>query len=126
MAEESASQGGPSAPRPVARAARPRRESRYPPLGLSPTVHRSWTSASNTPVLSVSRTAVAASKERSSAARMRATLPAAKMAHALRHGGHVRRRLPVLLRRVDRRRALRFGHLGDPAAARPVQGVEDP
>src|ERR1700733_6393252 len=65
-----------------------------------------------------SLTAVAASKERSSGARMRATLPAAKMAHDVRHGGNLRRRLPLLLRGVDRRRALGRRYGRDPRAAR--------
>ena len=49
------------------------------------------------------------------------TLAAAMMAHDVRHGGDLRRRLPLLLRGVDRRRALRCRHGRDPGPARPAR-----
>ena len=124
--EDTTSQAGLPALRALRQAARPRIARRYPPLGLSPTAHRGWMSASNTVGSPVSCSAVVASKERSSASGMRGTLPAAMMAHDVRHGGHVRGRLPLLLRGVDRRRPLGLRHGRDPRAAGAATRRPDP
>ena len=50
----------------------------------------------------------------------RSTLPA-KMAHGFRFRGHLRRRLPLLLRRVDRRRPFGRRRGGDPRTARAAR-----
>ena len=72
----------------------------------------------------VNRWAGPRSPHRRTGRRVRAwtgTLPAAKMSHDVRPGSHVRRRLSLLLRGVDRRRALGRRHRGDPRSARPAE-----